>query len=477
MSTAIVWLRRDLRLADNPALHAALAAHARVLPVYIHAPDEEAPWQPGAASRWWLHHSLSALDESLRACGARLHIVRGPSLQALQALIASCDAAAVYWNRLYEPALLARDRDIKQSLRAQGITAHSCNAALLFEPWQLATGEGSPYRVFTPFWRSALTRLDAVACTPAAQRIDMPPMPTCTPLAALDLLPRLRWDRGLAAHWQPGESGAQALLHAFIEQAVHAYKAQRDYPAVTGTSRLSAHLHFGEIGPRQILAALGEHAGNDRVGAASSIAPYVRELGWREFSHHLLYHFPHTPTRNFNPRFDAFAWADDGIHAEALARWQQGRSGIPIVDAGMRELWHTGWMHNRVRMIVASLLTKNLRLHWLHGARWFWDTLVDADLANNTQGWQWSAGTGADAAPYFRIFSPVAQSAKFDAAGDYIRRWLPELAAVPAPLLFQPWRDTALLQRTGYPPPLLDLAAARAQALAAYQQLRAQAAR
>ena len=478
MSTAILWLRRDLRLADNPALHAALAGHARVLPVYIHAPEEEAPWQPGAASRWWLHHSLSAFDESLRSCGARLHMVRGPSLQALQRLIESCGAVAVYWNRLYEPAALARDRHIKQSLRARGIAAHSCNAALLFEPWQLATGEGSPYRVFTPFWRGALTRLDKVDCTPAAQRIHMPAVPAGVTLASLRLLPSVRWDRGMAAHWQPGEHGAHVLLQQFIEQALSGYKAQRDYPAVTGTSRLSSHLHFGEIGPRQILAALRERVGGYRgCAAASCIEPYVRELGWREFSHHLLYHFPHTATRNLNARFDAFTWADGAIHGEALARWQQGRSGIPIVDAGMRELWHSGWMHNRVRMIVASLLTKNLRLHWLHGARWFWDTLVDADLANNTQGWQWSAGTGADAAPYFRIFSPVAQSMKFDAAGDYIRRWLPELAAVPAPLLFQPWRDAALLQRTGYPQPLVDLNASRAQALVAYQQLRAQVSR
>ncbi len=474
MSTAIVWLRRDLRLQDNPALQAALADHAQVLPVHIHAPHEEAPWVPGAASRWWLHHSLAALDADLRARGARLHIARGDSLQSLQALIAASGARAVYWNRLYEPAVLARDTHIKQQLRAQGTDAHSSNAALLVEPWQVFSGEGRPYRVFTPFWRAARAQMVLREPLEAPSHIAMPQVAGSLPLDALGLLPRIAWDSGLQASWKPGAAGARAQLARFLDSALSGYHEWRDVPGTAGTSRLSPHLHFGEIGPQQVIAALHAHTARYRAcHAAAASEHYVRELGWREFSHHLLYHFPHTPEANLNAAFDGFDWQ----HADAatLARWQQGRTGIPIVDAGMRELWHTGWMHNRVRMLVASFLTKNLRLHWLHGARWFWDTLVDADLANNTQGWQWSAGSGADAAPYFRIFSPSAQSARFDAQGAYIRRWVPELTDVPAPLLFEPWKDAALLKRCNYPVPLTDLADSRAAALAAYRRLRSDA--
>ncbi|HVB84968.1 MAG TPA: deoxyribodipyrimidine photo-lyase [Rhodanobacteraceae bacterium] len=472
MSVAIVWFRRDLRLADNPALTAAQAAHERVLPVYVHAPDEEAPWAPGGASRWWLHHSLAALDADLRRCGATLHIARGPSLRALDDLIAKTGAGAVYWNRLYEPAAMARDRAIKDALRARGIAAHSSNAALLFEPWQLQTGQGDPYRVFTPFWRKARTRLQPQAPTAAPARIASPPLPASLPLTALGLLPRTVWDAGLAAAWTPGAAGAQARLDLFGEAALGGYKVQRDFPDRVGTSRLSPHLHFGEVSPRQVVWQLGKLARADHGAAASEVAePYIRELGWREFAHHLLYHFPQAPTANLNPRFDRFPWAPDDT--EALARWQRGRTGIPIVDAGMRELWRSGWMHSRVRMIVASFLTKNLRLHWRHGARWFWDTLVDADLANNIQGWQWSAGSGADAAPYFRIFNPVTQAQRFDPAGRYVRRWLPELAAAPDALLQQPWQDPALLRRCGYPAPMVDLRSSREAALAAYRQMRA----
>lgn len=471
MSVAIVWLRRDLRLEDNPALNVALDRHDAVVPLYIHAPEEEAPWSPGAASRWWLHYSLVALDASLRQRGASLHVARGPSLSTLESLIEASGANAVYWNRCYEPAMLARDRDIKQRLRARDIEARSFNSALLFEPWEVATAQGTPYRVFTPFWRKASARLDVVNCLSAPVHIAAQRIAGSLPLHTLDLLPRVHWDAGMAEHWHPGEQGAASLLARFIEQALRGYSDYRDVPSDQGTSRLSPHLHFGEIGPRQILAALAGHVGNHRACCASAtIAPYVRELGWREFSYHLLFHFPKSPERNLNLAFDRFAWADPD--AERLARWQRGCTGIPIVDAGMRELWHTGWMHNRVRMLVASLLTKNLRMHWLHGARWFWDTLVDADLANNTQGWQWTAGTGADAAPYFRIFSPVAQSGKFDPHGAYVRRWVPELASVPAPALFEPWKDEALLRRTGYPAPLVDLAASRVEALDAYQTMR-----
>jgi deoxyribodipyrimidine photo-lyase len=339
---------------------------------------------------------------------------------------------------------------------------------LLLEPWQIATAAGDPYRVFTPFWRNLRTRL---ASRPSSWRAParLPPLPELATVDADVLMPAPRpaWDREFWQHWQPGEAGAHEQLDAFIEGAAATYSSQRDLPDRAGTSRLSPHLHFGEITPRQALDRLWSERWPAAAGAA--IEAYARELGWREFSHHLLFHFPASAEHNLNPRFDAFRWAE--TDEVALAAWQRGRTGVPLVDAGMRELWQTGWMHNRVRMVVASFLCKNLRQHWRHGARWFWDTLVDADLANNTQGWQWSAGTGADAAPYFRIFNPVSQARRFDPQGRYVRRWLPELSAVPEPALFEPWEHAELLRRhaPGYPSaPVVDLKASRAQALAAY---------
>ncbi len=470
MSTALVLFRRDLRLADNPALSAACAAHAQVLPVFIHAPDEDGEWPAGAASRWWLHHSLAALDNRLRGQHAGLHLCQGATLDVLRELIRTSDATTVYWNRLYEPAAIARDTRIKSALREQGIAVHSHNAALWCEPWQIATRQDAPYKVFTPYWRNLRPQLRTAEPLPEPVLPGWHNLSGGLPLSALALLPRIRWDNGLAKAWQPGEAGAQELLEIFGDDAIGDYAHARDLPARHGTSRLSPHLHFGEISPRQIHAELDRRAQRVDAKRRPDIEPYLRELGWREFAHHLLFHFPQTPTENFNPRFAGFRWApsDDAL----LTRWQQGRTGIPLVDAGMRELWHTGWMHNRVRMIVASFLTKNLRQHWQHGARWFWDTLVDADLANNTLGWQWVAGCGADAAPYFRVFNPVTQAKKFDPDGHYLRRWLPELAHAPLALLHEPWKDPVLLERSGYPAPMVDLGHSRQQALAAYDEPR-----
>ncbi|HEY6986474.1 MAG TPA: deoxyribodipyrimidine photo-lyase [Rhodanobacteraceae bacterium] len=461
MSTALVWFRRDLRLADNPALTAALKTHDRIIPVYVHAPDEEAPWQAGAASRWWLHHSLIALDSELRKRGAALHVRRGDSLQTLRTLCKETGARAVYWNRLYEPATIARDARTRQMLRADGIDARSFDGALLFEPWDIATAQGAPYKVFTPFWRAARARLEARPPSRAPRRISMPRVRNALSIAALGLRPKIRWDRGLRQTWVPGEAGARAALRRFLRDALGDYTKQRDFPADTGTSRLSPRLHFGEISPMQIVWAL-EQAKRSRGSET-----FLRELGWREFSHYLLHHFPTSADRNFNPRFDKLAWAP--ASRARIAHWQRGATGIPIIDAGMRELWATGWMHNRVRMLTASFLTKNLRQHWLVGARWFWDTLVDADLANNTQGWQWTAGTGADAAPYFRVFNPVTQAERFDPHGDYVRRWVPELAGFAGASIHRPWIDSARLRRAGYPRPMIDLAASRESALAAYR--------
>ncbi|WP_233842738.1 deoxyribodipyrimidine photo-lyase [Dyella sp. 2HG41-7] len=470
MSTAIVWFRRDLRLADHAALHRACADSSRVVPLYIHAPQEEGDWQPGAASRWWLHHSLTALDNDLRSRQSALHIRKGDSLQLLLDVIAQTGADTVYWHRLYDPAAVARDARIKSALREKGIAVHSFGGALWQEPTQLLTQEGQPYRVFTPYWRKLRTLVEPSEPLPAPSVVPTAPLPGALSVDDLELLPRVAWDQGLHEAWQPGEQGAFAALELFADDALGGYATGRDLPARHGTSRLSPHLHFGEITPHQVHYDLMQRLRRRDTKRRPDIEPFLRELGWREFAHYLLYHFPRTPTENFNPRFSGFVWTEAGENT--LQRWQQGRTGIPLVDAGMRELWHTGWMHNRVRMVVASFLTKNLRLHWLHGARWFWDTLVDADLANNTLGWQWVAGCGADAAPYFRVFNPVTQAQKFDAKGEYLRRWLPELANASDALLHEPWKDPQLLKRSGYPSSMIDLGESRQAALAAYQASR-----
>lgn len=469
MSTAIVWFRRDLRLRDNPALQAAIEAGHEVVPVYIHAPQEEGAWAPGAASDAWLHHSLQQLDAQLRAIGSALLLRSGDSMAQLQALIAESGAVAVYWNRKYEPATQPRDAAIKRGLREQGLQVESHNGYLLFEPWELATLQGGPYKVFTPFWRNALTRWRLPELSEAPRKLSSPKL-SGLPLQALALEPRLGWDTGFWEHWQPGEGGAQEALEVFADGALNGYREQRDLPDRTGTSLLSPHLHFGEIAPWRIAHAL---EGMRSAGRGADIDGYIRQLGWREFSWHLLHHFPQTSDTNLNPRFERFAW--EPVQPEMLAAWQQGRTGIPIVDAGMRELWATGYMHNRVRMLVGSFLCKHMRMHWKEGARWFWDTLVDADLANNSMGWQWIAGTGADAAPYFRVFNPVTQAQKFDPNARYISRWVPELAALPLKARFAPWQFPQLLAELApsYPTqPLVDLAKGRDEALAAYQRCR-----
>jgi deoxyribodipyrimidine photo-lyase len=480
LTTGILWFRQDLRLADNPALSAALAQCARIVPVYIHAPEESGDWAPGAASRWWLHHSLDALDASLRARGARLQLLRGESLASLRAIARETGATHCFWNRLYEPAHIARDTGIKRALREDGLTVESHDAALLFEPWAIAKGDGGPYKVFTPYWRACLHKGLPSAVQAAPESLPTAPdvAGTCG-LDALELLPDIPWDAGLAQSWTPGEDGAQQRLEAFVDDAVDGYDGQRDLPAVAGTSRLSPHLHFGEIGPRQVVLAVeGLLAGRRDADLRGHAEAYLREIGWREFAHHLLYHFPHTAQQPLDTRFEAFAWAEPGSAAHHA--WQRGQTGIPIVDAGMRELWHTGWMHNRVRMIVASFLTKNLLTHWLEGARWFWDTLVDADLASNTMGWQWTAGSGADAAPYFRVFNPVLQGEKFDPEGAYTRRWVPELTGLPDKYLHKPWQaPRTVMDQVGielgrsYPRPIVDLKESRARALERFARIKA----
>jgi deoxyribodipyrimidine photo-lyase len=448
-STAIVWFRRDLRLADNPALSAACASADRVVLLYVHAPDEEGDWPPGAASRWWLHHSLERLSAALRTRGAELHIRRGPSLDALLSVARATGADRVYWNRLYEPALAARDAQVASELGAAGLAVETHNAAMLVEPWAVTTSGGGAYRVFTPYWRACVPRLEQQPRPLSPPRITIVKIPKPgLALEDLGLRPKLRWDAGLETNWSPGEAGALARLDSFCDSMLGGYADSRDRPDVDGTSRLSPHLHFGEIGPRQCLAA-ARNALAGRADRQSGFDAFTRELGWREFAHHVLHHFPHTAGAPLDARFAGFRWEPD---ARLLEAWQRGRTGFAIVDAGMQQLWTTGWMHNRVRMIAASLLTKNLRQHWIDGARWFWDTLVDADLANNTLGWQWVAGCGADAAPYFRIFNPLVQAARHDPDGDYVRHWLPT-------------RDSSPVAQ------IVDLRASRAAALDAYSRL------
>jgi deoxyribodipyrimidine photo-lyase len=449
----LVWFRHDLRLDDNPAL-AAAAARGAIVPVFIWAPEEESPWEPGAASRWWLHQSLGELSAALEKAGTPLVIRRGPSLESLRGLAAEFSATHVAWNRRYEPAVIKRDTVIKKSLTDEGLVAESFNGSLLFEPMQVATKEGKPYQVFTPFWRSLLARDEPAGPGAAPRKLhaaaatSKPSGKTLT-IDGLQLLPPIDWAGTMRTSWTPGEAGARHRLKTFIAKGVASYGTERDRPDHEGTSSLSPHLHFGEISPRRVW-----HAVRDAVGgtAAARITGspevYLRELGWREFANHLLYHFPHTPDAPLRADYARFPWANDPV---GLRAWQRGRTGYPIVDAGMRQLYATGWMHNRVRMIVASFLVKDLRITWLEGARWFWDTLVDADLAANTLGWQWAAGCGADAAPYFRIFNPTSQAEKFDPDQAYVGRWAGPDAD---------WGGN-------YPEPIVDHAEARKLALEA----------
>lgn len=475
---AIVWFRLDLRLADHAALWTAVHKAGSVLPVFIHAPEEEAPWEPGGASRWWLHQSLKSLDAALRSAGSRLIIRRGSAGETLRALVRETGAAAVYWNRRYEPASQALEAKTSEALRADGVAVESFNAALLREPWMVQNQSGKPFQVFTPFWRHCLAKPDPASPLPAPDQLPTPTRwPKSLSLCALELEPKINWAAGMKAIWQPGEAGARAGLRSFLAAGLDHYDNGRNRPDLPGTSRLSPHLHFGEISPRQIWHAVRQHAEARGIPEARwRTSQFLAELGWREFAHHLLYHFPHTPDEPLRTEFQAFPW---NRNADWLRAWQRGRTGYPIVDAGMRELWTTGWMHNRVRMITASFLVKDLLISWKEGARWFWDTLVDADLAQNTLGWQWTAGCGADAAPYFRVFNPVSQGEKFDPSGAYVRRWCPELAKLSDKWLHRPFEaPPGVLAEAGiqlgrtYPKPVVNHTIARHVALEALSRMK-----
>ncbi len=478
MPPTIVWFRDDLRVADNPALAAAAAGGAQVVPVYVL--DEVSPGlrSLGGAAKWWLHGSLAALDAALVRLGPghalppRLVLRRGAAADVLAALARETGARAVYWNRRYGPAAKV-DARVEAVLRGAGVETASFNASALREPWEVRTGAGRPYKVFTPFWNACLALGEPAIPEPAPRRLTaFAPAPASERLDDWALRPTVPdWAGGLRAAWQPGEAGAVRRLAAFLEDGLTGYAEARDRPDLDGTARLSPHLRFGEIGPRQVW-----HAVRTRAGDGPDAEAFLRELGWRDFALNLLHQQPDMDRAPLRPEFERFPWRDDTV---GLRAWQRGGTGYPIVDAGMRALWHTGWMHNRVRMVVASFLVKDLRVDWRLGEAWFWDTLVDADAASNPVNWQWVAGCGADAAPYFRIFNPVTQGRKFDPDGGYARRWVPELDALPARHVHAPWlAPRPALEQAGvrlgetYPAPIVDHAAARRAALDAFESLR-----
>jgi deoxyribodipyrimidine photo-lyase len=485
MNPAIVWFRNDLRLADNPALHAAVASKRPLVCVYIHDDDattgrsrkRRTPRPLGAAARWWLHGSLQALDEALANQGGRLTLLKGPPADILPNLAANLKAASVYWNRRYDEPGRTQDATLETTLQQRGIEVTTCNGHLLNEPWTLKNQSGKPFRVFTAYWRAVLKQDAPEPPLEAPRKLRFHHAPPRqlklkpVPLASLGLEPQKPdWATGIRSTWTPDESSAQTHLKRFLKKTLSEYSTDRDRPDRVGTSRLSPYLSFGNISARQIW-----HTANETVskrpapGIQRQLAKFLAELGWREFNYQVLYHHPDLAERNFQSRFDPLRWRTD---KRGLQAWQRGLTGYPIVDAGMRELWTTGWMHNRVRMVTASFLIKHLLIDWRTGEKWFWDTLVDADPANNAANWQWVAGTGADAAPYFRIFNPTLQGEKFDPNGDYVRRWVPELARLPSKIIHKPWAaKPALLDAAGvrlgttYPRPIVDHDMARRRAL------------
>ena len=471
----VLWFRTDLRIADNPALFAAVATGRPIVPVFIleeATPDLRAP---GAAKLWWLHHSLSHLRDDLQERGPRLTLRRGDALSHLRAIIEATGADAIVWNRRYGRGETDTDAQVETVLHGEGVDVTAFAGHLLHDPSRFTSKTGTPYKVYTPFWNAFVERVEVSEPSAAPERIaTLADPPQSEDIADWPLLPTAPdWATGMDAYWKPGERGGRERLDAFASSALDGYAVGRDLPAEDRTSRLSPYLALGEVSPAQAWA--------EADGPGEDALVFRKELAWREFSYHLLVRHPDMPRENIAGQFDRFPWRelDDAAKAD-LRAWQRGRTGYPIIDAGMRQLWHIGWMHNRVRMITASFLIKHLLLDWRHGEAWFWDTLVDADAANNANGWQWVAGSGADASPFFRVFIPILQGEKFDPDGDYVREWVPELAELPARYIHAPWKapDKVLAKarvRLGasYPEPIVDHAAARERALAAYAEMRA----
>ncbi len=474
--SALVWFRNDLRLSDHPALATAAKSGKPVTCIYI--VETNASLRPlGGASRWWLHHSLKSLEASLGAIGGRLLCYHGDSEQIVSELVQRLNIDEVHWSRRYGGAERDVDARLKADLKARGVAVESHNGSLLHEPWQVLNKSNEPYKVFTPFWRACLAGPAPERPLPAPEKIvSAAPDPGALSIDALNLLPtKPNWAADFHKYWHVGESAARQRLEDFITNSLTGYGTLRDVPDAHATSRLSPHLRFGEISPREIFYAVQMAREADKIPAGDA-SKFLAEIGWREFSYALLFHNPHLATRNFVSKFDAFEWSEP--KASDLEAWQRGRTGYPIVDAGLRELWSTGVMHNRVRMIVASFLIKHLMIDWRVGEQWFWDTLCDADTASNAASWQWVAGSGADAAPYYRIFNPIIQGEKFDPEGAYVRKFVPELKGVAAKHIHKPWElSSAELRSSGvelgktYPHPIVDHGFARIRALNAFQAL------
>lgn len=471
-----MWFRRDLRLDDNPALNAATeVSGGRVICLYV-LEDLDDGRPIGGATKWWLDKSLRSLAAHIKEIGGTLILRSGAALKVLQDIIRESGANAVFWNRRYDRAGRETDAEIKKALKENDIHVESFNGSVLTEPWTQKTGSGGYYKVYTPYWRAVQANYQCPEHLSEPERLSKVDVPS----ESLDdwaLHPtQPDWSTGFDRPWSPGERGAKKRLTDFLNGPVSDYDAHRNRPDLeSGTSGLSPHLAFGEISPAQIWRATRSKIDACEIDETGARV-FLSEVAWRDFSYVLLYHNPDLASQNYKPEFDLLPWRAD---PEALAAWQRGQTGYPIVDAGMRQLWHTGWMHNRVRMIVASFLTKHLLIHWTHGEEWFWDTLVDADPASNSASWQWTAGSGADAAPYFRVFNPISQGEKFDETGDYVRKWCPELAELPRKYLYQPWEAGPLiLHQAGiklgetYPHPIIDHKAGRQRALDAYETLK-----
>lgn len=466
--TNIVWFRNDLRISDNPALFEA-SKIGKILPIYILDDDLAGNFKLGGASRLWLHHSLNSLNKSL---GGNLNIYSGNSEEIIFDLIKRHKVNGIFLNRCYEPFRIDFDSSLKRKLEEQGVNYKSFNASLLWEPWEALKPDKTPYKVFTPFYKNCLKTKEPRKPFKSPESLDLLKDNSSLEIAQLNLLPKINWHKSIENQWKIGEENAQERLLEFIKNGLENYQEGRNVPSKNSVSRLSPHLRFGEISPNQIWREV-EIKLMTNPDLTTNINHFLMEIGWREFSYNLLYYFRDLPSKNFNKKFDKFPWRKD---ADLLNAWQKGETGYPIIDAGMRELWQTGYMHNRVRMIVGSFLVKNLLIDWRDGEQWFWDCLLDADLASNSASWQWIAGSGADAAPYFRIFNPVLQGEKFDADGIYTKQYVPELSNLPSKFLFKPWEAPELvLKEAGielgknYPKPIVDISESRNQALLAYK--------
>ena len=471
----IFWFRQDLRIVDNPGLSKSLKSD-KVLPIYILDDINSNDFAMGAASRWWLHNSLRELNKNL---DNKLSLYKGDPLEILESLSSRFNIKGIFWNRCYEPWRIERDKKIKSKFIEKDIIVETFNSALLWEPWEILKSDNTPYKVFTPYYRKGCLMSEAPRKPLSAPNLNtlFEDKENILQLDDLNLLPRIKWYKEMEKLWEPGEKGAHKKLESFLSEGLAGYKEGRNFPSKKNVSQLSAHMHFGEISPNQVWHRAKLKKDLPRI--EKDLDHFLSELGWREFSYNLLFHFPELPRENLQKKFDNFPWIENEI---LFDKWKKGLTGYPIVDAGMRELWQTGYMHNRVRMIVGSFLVKNLLLHWHKGEKWFWDCLIDADLASNSASWQWVAGSGADAAPYFRIFNPILQGKRFDPDGSYIKKFIPELEQLPSKYLFSPWEapievlsEANIELGSDYPEPIVDLIKSRDRALEAFSTIRIKA--